>query len=47
MMVPDRDRFIDLAREGNMIAVSKTILADFEPRFGLSKAPRKGGILPF
>ncbi|MGB1520340.1 MAG: hypothetical protein ACPHDL_09455 [Limisphaerales bacterium] len=30
MMVPDRDRFIDLAREGNMIAVSKTILADFE-----------------
>ena len=30
MMVPDRDRFIDLAREGNIIAVSKTILADFE-----------------
>ena len=29
-MVPDRDRFIDLAQEGNIIAVSKTILADFE-----------------
>ncbi|MGA0409449.1 MAG: anthranilate synthase component I, partial [Limisphaerales bacterium] len=30
MMVPDKEQFIQLASKGNLIPVTKTILADFE-----------------